>query len=766
VHGQDARATIIKSAFIRVHSRFQTRRRRWLGAFAALLVACAWARPAQPGERLETDYYRAEITAQGNLDFHALPGARVAAGVAHFRARYFWAGAYLELNSAASTGDIVERQDSILLSFPQRVGPVRLTCQYILVRSSPCVECRYVLAYTDDIDSVFSEELEFTICARDAKVVGRDQQFERLPVERPLTVIDRWTTRAAEFGEGMEAVTLPGEDNLLGLRVKPENGEWQILGDIDQARYHPLFRDYRWNPPAAYDTLAATGRRSGTSREAYFRMCVGRPIRILKRERQPDGYEATLVMTEHADCEGPATTRAIAYGSSELDAPSPGRGILGNGLTWTKAIFRWSTAGSRYANLGRSGLDDPDFKQIVDQLFNQGVEIALHSPTALPDSAHRVGTALRDLRSWYQSKVWIDHGMDVNWEALAKFGSFPESLPWFILDTLRAYGFCYNWLAIDLPAVGYWGNSVFASPWPGWYPLVLYPLPGRESRESGLYLWRTLVVNANSARDGYLSPTGIEQLLASRGVCILHLYFASQDTYIGRSRPTDATWLIPHGQPPNMTWETDPKVDAYFRNMAAQKKAGRLRVTTLSDFADYLLLSDSVTIRAQGNEDYRLTNHALRPVPGFALAVAADGVERITLDGIEATRREVSGQKRVGSDILFWIDVPADTTMTIHLATRAKVSIAATPNPGLGLRSSAPARLFWQVEQAGKVEVSVFSAAGRLIRNVYQGWCPAGSYEVTWDGQGRRGQAVPAGSYFCRVQSGNASAAVKLVIAR
>lgn len=716
-----------------------------------VLLASAWSgtRIAQPGEQLVTDYYIARIAENGSLDLFALNGTRLVFGLPRFKARYFFAGEYSHRSSDRHTAvRITEQDDSILVSSDAPDGPVDIGCCCALSRHSPFVECRGILSYESPIDSVFFESLEFDVMPVKAAVVGRDQKLAPPSGKAKGQVLDRWTTRAGRFGEGRQSVTLPGEDNLMSLRVARAGDLWHLTYDIDRDCDHPFFRGYRYVAGHGYfDSLCSTSRPAGSSQEWFFRLALGSPVRILKKERQPDGYEATLVMTEHADDEGPATTRAIAFGSSESDTPIPGRGILGNGLTWTKSVFRWHTDGSYYARLGYSGLDQPDFKSVTDNLYARGVEIALHSPSALPDSAGRVGAALRDMSSWYHTRVWIDHGMDVNFEAISKFGAVPESTGWYIADTLPAYGIEYVWQASDMNYLGGWGNSLFTPQKREFHPPVLY----RNARLGPkLYLWPAFAVNRNRERDYHLSPEGIDRLVASRGIDVLHVYFAGQDTYIGRPQPASTGWLIPHGLPPHLSWETDPAVDRYFRNIAEKQAAGRVRVTTLSAMADYLLLADSVELQAQVGGDFLVVNHAHRPDSGFALSTAAEGITGIKVDG-----QEVTSRKQVGQDVLFWLDVPANAVMKLHIQAPVQ------PNP-LGHGTT----LFWQVDRPGHVSVRIYSSTGRLVRTLSDLWQEPGDYRLNWDTRDDRGRLVPAGDYLCRLQAGSSSQSRKLVVVR
>jgi hypothetical protein len=718
-------------------------------ALTAVVLLCGLV--LADSQHIVTDYYDAEITPEGSLNVYALTGRKLITDLPSFHARYLSAGIRQTLTGACAAPPTVQDQgDSLTVILKYHMGPASIAGTYSMFRHAPFIDCRLHIEYEHAIDSVFLEALEFKVWLDSAVMNGRDQALHSLYRRHHCFVADRWTTKAVRFGQGLSTVTLTGEDNMLGLRVLRRPGYWQADYTIDEALDHPLFTNYRYPHRPAFDTSGALHRAAGSKQDVQFRIAVGREMRILKKERQPSGYEATLVLTEHADCEGPVTTRAIAYGRSDASAPIPGRGILGNGLTWTKSVFRWHTSGSRYSNLGFQGLDSPDFKEVIDRLYGQGVEIALHSPTVFSDSPGRVATALRDLKGWYQSKVWIDHGADHNREALARFGALRDSQAWYIADTLKCAGFPYAWLAIDAENLGVWGNA-FAPGSPGIYPPILYPMPGTD-----LYLWSTICINNRQDRDYHLNPDGIKRLVRERGLDILHVYFGGQDTFIGRPGPGNAGWLKVSGDSLHRLWETDHSTDHSFQFIAQEQQAGRLRVATLFQLADYLLLSDSVEIRTLGANEFQVVNHATRPIPGFALSTTAREVGGILVGGQESRQ-----MKEAGKDVLFWFDLPALGSRYVQIAAPDKGVAENAANP-----FSRSTRIYWQVPRAGLARVSVFAPSGRRVRTISQGWLDAGTYSEIWNGTDDRGAHVPPGTYICLLEGPQGTASVKTVLLR
>jgi hypothetical protein len=65
----------------------------------------------------------------------------------------------------------------------------------------------------------------------------------------------------------------------------------------------------------------------------------------------------------------------------------------------------------------------------------------------------------------------------------------------------------------------------------------------------------------------------------------------------------------------------------------------------------------------------------------------------------------------------------------------------------------------FQLPNAGRATVSIYSASGRLIRTLADGFYPIGNYHVAWDGTDSRGARQASGIYFVRaVAQGNSSA--------
>jgi hypothetical protein len=86
---------------------------------------------------------------------------------------------------------------------------------------------------------------------------------------------------------------------------------------------------------------------------------------------------------------------------------------------------------------------------------------------------------------------------------------------------------------------------------------------------------------------------------------------------------------------------------------------------------------------------------------------------------------------------------------------------AVYPNPFAGVM-----RVNYQVAQRGRVSLSVYDAAGRVVCDLVDGVNEPGYYTVNWDGVDDMGRKVPSGVYFVRFDADNNQKVEKTVLLR
>jgi flagellar hook assembly protein FlgD len=86
---------------------------------------------------------------------------------------------------------------------------------------------------------------------------------------------------------------------------------------------------------------------------------------------------------------------------------------------------------------------------------------------------------------------------------------------------------------------------------------------------------------------------------------------------------------------------------------------------------------------------------------------------------------------------------------------------AASPNP-----FSAATSIGYSLPEAGRSRLAVYDVLGRQVALLHDGAPGAGRHEVRWGGRDHDGRALPAGTYFIRLEFNGRSEARKVVLAR
>jgi hypothetical protein len=117
-----------------------------------------------------------------------------------------------------------------------------------------------------------------------------------------------------------------------------------------------------------------------------------------------------------------------------------------------------------------------------------------------------------------------------------------------------------------------------------------------------------------------------------------------------------------------------------------------------------------------------------------------------------------------GRAILYTTDPPFLTGVTEDVGTAGvpvRLALGVYPNP---LRSRTAVE--YAVPVAGRVNVNVYDATGRVVRDLVSQNTAAGRYTVTWDGRAANGKRVAEGVYFCKLATPAGTRQQKLVVAK
>jgi hypothetical protein len=100
-----------------------------------------------------------------------------------------------------------------------------------------------------------------------------------------------------------------------------------------------------------------------------------------------------------------------------------------------------------------------------------------------------------------------------------------------------------------------------------------------------------------------------------------------------------------------------------------------------------------------------------------------------------------------------------NTVQQQPLAKSVNLSIKGYPNPFKDM-----IKIDFKVPVSSNVDISIYNAAGKLVRKFDQGIKPAGIYQVIWDGKSDNGVKLASGEYNYIVKAGNIQSIKQIIM--
>lgn len=525
---------------------------------------------------------------------------------------------YMNTEDLSSTYSSIGNVANITNSFS--LQGLAVTRTYSVWKDSPKIKVTFDVNYQSNIQ-FYDEYIRGYVLSTSGKFLPKEsynmtdltaETIENLHAPKyARNFVDRYTPHILFFDNDVSFVDI---DNTDGWYVMLEDASTKIEYIADTVWNHPYFNRQSFTG----DLQSSLTTHSDNELRSYaLTFYVGYtfnqdeyPIVL----RQPYGYLATWIVTDHADRDRINELKALMYGSSLLDEAQPGLGFVGKGLMVTKSVFPYSTS-----TTSGLGLNNATFLNLVRQLYNYGIEIVPHSLTNSEVYLKRQEAEQRlIIMDEFSPKVWIDHGgIQVN---LHNKGWMTNETDYYILDLLQAHGYKYDWSYIDLDAIDL--NMLHAPATPdegfGYFqPTYMnnFYLVQEHPRASLFDLYEFTTHLGSGAYHTYAdvggatTPGEIDMLINNKGIAILHTYM------------TSSSWLnkdyisIGNGHFNMSSWLSNQL--EYMRTKMYSER--ELLVTTVSNWMDYVLGMDSVTIEPDMTMKGKFTLRNTEEIIGLSL---------------------------------------------------------------------------------------------------------------------------------------------------
>jgi len=484
--------------------------------------------------------------------------------------------------------------------------------------------------------------------------LGRDLQWTRLV--SPLR-IDRGTPGVALVRPrgGVGVVVTAGRGVVAALYTpRPEADAVDVVLVLDDAASRP-FTTYEhcgtaWDPADEVHREAhrAIARAAGEVLRGEAMLCLldpGVDFTPLIVERWPEGREAAVVFTDHADRTDPRALRAVLYGASDAALPGYGKaGFFGHGLKLTKTFFLFGGVGTLEG--------DAEAAILADEIVAAGSEVGSHSITGHADSCEAVKRGL-PAYARLSAVTWIDHQPDTNCEALANLG-WSDDARYAIHALLAAAGFRWVWSASDVASgESGWLHNLYVPEHASEAAPPIYPLPS----DPRLWVFRaSWFYEPPRVLAAAMSEAALGKLERERGLFVGHCYLSASPRTTKNEEHNRRNLVHVAG---DGSMRLDPAFDAALARLAHHVTDGRLASLTWREAGDRLLALADVEVTYFGDGSARIHNRGMAAVSGLTVAVPAKGV-KLTITGAP-----LGGERHDEGRATAWFDLPAGAVVTL-----------------------------------------------------------------------------------------------------
>ncbi|HEM47160.1 MAG TPA: T9SS type A sorting domain-containing protein, partial [Alphaproteobacteria bacterium] len=264
-----------------------------------------------------------------------------------------------------------------------------------------------------------------------------------------------------------------------------------------------------------------------------------------------------------------------------------------------------------------------------------------------------------------------------------------------------------------------------------------------EETAAGTFYWKLISTVDAWYLESYSEV--VPTLFDSTGVCDERHYFQ----------------VIAHTADPLLCWVSEPDSGYSVDNLAPEAPGGLAAAQSYTPGGMLLTWNPNDEIDLAGYRVYRGTEPGFVPGEGNLVAETPDTT---AFDGDWNWQPgywyKVSALDVHGNESPYAVTGPEDVTGDDPMPV-ADFLAQNYPNPFNPLTT-----VRFGLRETGMARLGVYDAAGRLVRTLFEGRCPAGVWTVQWDGRDDAGRAVASGMYFCRLQAGAFRDTRKMILLR
>lgn len=429
--------------------------------------------------------------------------------------------------------------------------------------------------------------------------------------------------------------------------------------NFDYEKDHPLI-----HYPAKIDTLeyfvdkSKRVMRKGDVMNSSFDVSLTQVVDLPRIMPIWEGYESSIIWTEHADWTDIRTHRAVCFGNEDITcADSAVGGFVHYGIPVTKSVFYNNPANvlnlcknKEFPGPHATIENDSVYFDFLKQLKDKGFDICLHTPEQYTTWRGNLSEALSFMSEHFGSPTWIDHGYNNtygnNREDLVCDGMNPKS-PYYAYDLWKENGVRYLWNASyeEMKPFDRWiFDNNLQRPYPFWGDAFVKPRFMRTPFESDMILWSTeYTTEPGEAWDYFYSQHYLDAVVESRSAFITHTYSAWVTTARG-------FWDMENGKV-----VAKEEFNRALERIARLKDQKLMLPTTIDKYLSYQEKLQKIDYQFDTNGNVVLRNDNEDTVHGITL---------ISKSPIKILEKDTDSRMSDG-EYMIWFDIEPEETVTI-----------------------------------------------------------------------------------------------------
>lgn len=433
--------------------------------------------------------------------------------------------------------------------------------------------------------------------------------------------------------------------------------------NIDYELDHPMIHyPARIDTIEYYENVSKRKVKAGDTMKASFNVGYTQHIDLPRFMPVWDGYESSIIFTEHADWTDIRTHRAVCFGNESVTcADSAVGGFVYYGIPVTKSVFYNNP--DMVVNLIKNR-EFPDshctiktdsvYFDFLKQLKDKGFDICLHSPEQYTTTRENLYEALEFMKENFGSPSWIDHGYnnsfitnreDLVCDGLNKYSAY------YALEAWRKNGVRYLWNAAYeemKPFDDYNFSFNLQRPYPFFGDALPHPRYMKAPFDANMLMWTTdYTLEPGDHWNYYLSQNLLENIVESRSAFINHVYSAWVTTERG-------FWDVEDGQ-----IVAKPDMNQAFERIAKLRDQHLMLPTTVDKFLSYQEQLQNVDYQYDNEGNVVLLNNNDDTIHGFTL------ISKSPMTLIENQEVIPFSSRNSNDEYIIWFDFGPHERITI-----------------------------------------------------------------------------------------------------